>query len=143
MRIPTAFFLALAANLLTASAAFAQAANEPRVVLKGYDPVAYFTEQRPVKGAPELRQDWDGARYYFASARNRAAFNADPDRYTPQFGSFCAASMEKGKRIEADPTIWKIVDGKLYVFGALKGREIAEKDPGILARSREAWQRSR
>jgi YHS domain-containing protein len=113
---------------------------EPRVALKGYDPVAYFTEQRPVKGAAEFRQDFDGDRYHFASAKNRTAFNADPDRYAPQFAAMCAMGVSNGKRTEADPNVWKIVDGKLYVFSSTRALEAVEKDPSLLAKARKSWQ---
>ena len=124
---------------------FAQGVHtpSPRVSLKGYDTVAYFTEHKPVKGAPEFRHDWDGARYYFVSARNRDAFAADPDRYAPQFSGLCAASLSTGKIVEADPTLWKIIDGKLYVFGKVVGIDMAEKDPALLKRSRQNWQAQR
>lgn len=134
------FVLAVSA-LLQVGAASAQsvAAGEPRLILKGYDPVAYFTEQRPVKGAPEYQLDFDGARYHFSSARNRSTFNSDPDRYMPQFSGLCAMAIGKGNTYEGDPTAWKIIDGKLYVFASAKALAAAEKDPTIIARSREAW----
>src|SRR5207253_1311904 len=99
----------------------------------------YFTEQKPVKGAAEFGQDFDGARYHFASARNRSTFNGDPDRYLPQFSGYCAMSVGMGKRYEGDPTAWKVIDGKLYVFGSARAVAAVEKDPSIVARSREAW----
>ena len=115
----------------------------PRVALKGYDTVAYFTEGRPVKGAPGFHHDWDGARYHFASAQSRDAFAADPDRYAPQFSGLCAASLSKGKIVDADPTLWKIVGDKLYVFGAAAGLAMAERDPSLLQRSNENWRSQR
>lgn len=126
---------------LLSGTAFAQGtATQPRVILKGYDPVAYFTEHKPVKGAPDIRTDFDGARYLFASAENRKAFSADPDRYMPQFAGMCAVSIGMNKRYEADPTQWKIVDGKLYVFGSAKALEMVVKDPTLLETSQRAWQ---
>lgn len=126
---------------LGCTSVFAQSTSgaEARVALKGYDPVAYFTEQRPVKGTPAFRQDFDGERYHFATARNRATFNADPDRYSPQFAAMCAVGVGMGKRVEADPNVWKIVDGKLYVFSSPAALESAEKNPALLAKSRESW----
>lgn len=123
--------LALLLLVLPGAASFAQseAAKAPRVVLKGYDPVAYFTEKKPVKGDPKFSYDWDGARYLFASAESRKAFVANPERYEPQFGGYCTGSMGKGVRAEADPQAWIIADGKLYVFGAVKFAEMARSDP--------------
>jgi len=130
-RIP----LALALLLLPGAASFAQ--SDPsaslRVVLKGHDPVAYFIEGRPMKGSPEFKFDWDGGRYLFSNAGNRDKFAANPERYAPQFGGYCTGSMSKGVRAEADPEAWIISDGRLYVFGAVKFRDIATKDPAWLA----------
>jgi YHS domain-containing protein len=128
----------LVAALLAGVASAADPAA-PRISLKGYDTVAYFSESKPVKGTSELYRDWDGARYYFASEKNRAAFAADPDRYVPQFSGNCAAAVSFNKSLEADPTVWKIVDGKLYVFADKKGLERLEKDPELLARSQRNW----
>lgn len=112
-------------------------ATEPRVALRGYDPVAYFTESRPVQGVPEFHKDWDGARYYFASAKNRDVFGADPERYAPQFSGYCSSSVGQGRKNEGDPLVWKIVDNKLYVFGR-SGPWV--DDPMALVRSHARWQ---
>ena len=120
-------------GLAVAATSFAQ--SEPRVVLKGYDPVAYFTEGKPVKGLPELKYDWDGGRYYFSKAENREKFAADPERYAPQFAGYCTGSMSRGVRNEGNPEGWAIVDGKLYVLGledGAKGRAMLQ-DPNYLA----------
>ncbi len=107
-----------------------EAQNEAalRVVLKGYDPVAYFTEGRPVKGSPQFKVDWDGERYLFSSAGNRDKFAAAPERFAPQFGGYCTGSMAKGVRNEADPEAWLISEGKLYLFEQVKFRDIAQND---------------
>lgn len=129
-------FLVMLMVLALPGASFAQ---EPRVVLQGHDPVAYFTEGRPMKGSSQLSYDWDGARYYFANARNRDLFAANPDRYAPQFGGYCTGSMARGVRAEGHAEAWAIVDGKLYVTGgkdavaAAKQREIMLNDREYLA----------
>lgn len=113
-------------------------AHDTRVVLKGYDTVAYFTDGRPVKGDPTISYDWDDSRYYFATAKHREMFVADPDRYAPQFGGYCTGSMSRAVRNEGHPEAWVISDGKLYVFGAkdletaLKTRQVALTDPDYL-----------
>ena len=127
--------LAMAILLAAGTSALAQ---EKRVMLKGHDPVAYFTEGRPVKGSPQFAHDFDGDRYYFASAANRDKFAADPDRYAPQFGGYCATGIAFGKKAESDPTQWAIVEGKLYVFSSLEAREMAVKDPMLLKRAHGA-----
>lgn len=84
--------------------------------LSGYDPVAYFTEGKPVKGNKEHTLNYLGADWYFNSAENKALFEADPDAYAPQYGGFCAwAVSAKNSRAPGDPERWKIVDGKLYL----------------------------
>ncbi len=138
-------FLAFVFSLLPNAASFAQSdpAKPLRVVLKGHDPVAYFTESRPVKGDPKISYDWDGERYLFSNAGNRNKFAANPERYAPQFGGYCTGSMSRGVQFEADPEAWIIVDGRLYVFGQVKLRDIAQKDPRWLAEkvaaARENW----
>ena len=128
----------------TATLGFAQQnANAPRLILKGYDPVGYFTAGRPVQGSAKYQVDWDGDRYHFSSAANRDKFAADPDRYAPQFGGYCTGSMSRNVRNEAHPEAWIISDGKLYVFGEAKFREVALKDPQWLAmripKAKENW----
>jgi hypothetical protein len=91
-------------------------ADAPRLALKGYDPVAYFTEGRPVQGKPEFEFAWDEARYRFASDQHMSMFRTDPDRYAPQFAGSCTIGMSKGVKVEADPENWLISDGRLFVF---------------------------
>jgi hypothetical protein len=124
----------LAALLAPWGAALAQAG----VGIKGYDPVSYFTEGRPVRGAPAIHFDFDDTRYLFASEKNRGAFAANPARYEPQFGGYCATGIAFGKKAESDPTQWAIVEGKLYVFSSLEAREMAVKDPMLLKRAHGA-----
>ena len=85
------------------------------VAIKGYDTVAYFTENRPMKGSPEFAHSWRDTKWYFANAEHHSLFVSDPDRYAPQFGGFCANGMTKGVAVAADPEAWTIVDGKLYI----------------------------
>lgn len=119
---------------LFATALFAQS---PPVSLKGHDPVSYFTEGRPVKGQAGLHHDFDGARYVFASTKNRERFAASPERYTPQFSGLCTTGMALGVKAEADPSVFKIVDGKLYVFSSTAAREKVDKDPSLLAKAQQ------
>ena len=105
--------LVLAAAGIPCSLAQAQ---ERSLAIDGYDPVAYFTERRPAQGKADISFDWDDRRYRFATARNRETFAANPDRYEPQFAGFCSSGVAAGKRIKADPALWRIVDGKLYLF---------------------------
>lgn len=125
----------LIAAMAVALPALAQDKAAPRLGIKGYDPVSYFTEGRPVKGAPGLHHDFDDTRYLFSSQKNRGAFAADPARYEPQFGGLCATGIAFGKQAESDPTQWAILDGKLYVFSSLEAKQMAEKDPALIRRA--------
>jgi YHS domain-containing protein len=116
-------------------------AQSPSVSLKGHDPVAYFTEGRPVKGSANLNYDFDDARYLFSSQKNRERFAASPDRYTPQYSGLCATGMALGAKAQADPAVWKIVDGKLYVFSSAQAREKFEQDPSLHAKAQQNWQK--
>ena len=130
--IPILGSILLSVALVVQGAPPTQVAGAMRVVLKGHDPVAYFTDGKPVKGDPRFSYDWDEGRYHFASGKHRDMFVSDPERYAPQFGGYCTGSMSRGARHEGDPDAWIIRDGRLYVFGAVKYKEIAEKDPAYV-----------
>jgi hypothetical protein len=120
--------VALAAVYPLATAIRPALAQERSLAIKGYDPVAYFTDGRPVPGLPEIEYEWDEPRFRFASAEHRERFKADPARYAPQFGNFCAMALSKGEIVVADPENWLISDGKLYVFGKPVGPDLFGKD---------------
>jgi enamine deaminase RidA (YjgF/YER057c/UK114 family) len=101
-------------------ALFGQAAwgDEARIAISGYDPVAYFADGTPVRGASDFEYVWHSARWYFASAAHRDLFISDPEHYAPQYDGFCAmgAAVDKGAHKDTvDPQAWAIVDGKLYL----------------------------
>ena len=98
------------------------------LAIKGYDPVAYFTTGSPTRGLPEIEYEWDELRFRFASAEHRDRFKADPARFAPQFGNFCAMALSKGEIVVADPENWLVSDGKLYVFGKPVGPDLFGKD---------------
>ncbi len=85
------------------------------LMLRGHDPVAYFTAGNATKGSPEFSATQNSATFYFASAANRDAFKADPAKYQPQFGGFCAMGVALGKKLDGDPEVFRLVDGKLYL----------------------------
>jgi len=85
------------------------------VILKGYDPVAYFTQKKAVKGDPKYKTTYEGATYYFSSAGDLAAFKASPAKYAPQYGGFCANGMKDRKAVDIDPNVFFVIKGKLYV----------------------------
>jgi len=87
-----------------------------RVAIGGYDPVAYQQGGTPAKGLPEIASQYQGATYHFSSSKNRAAFAANPAKFAPTYGGWCATAMAKGKKVEIDPTNFKVTDGRLFLF---------------------------
>jgi len=112
------YLVALAAAAAFAMSTPAAIAEDIPLAINGYDPVAYFTLGKPTKGVPEFAYDWDDHRYLFVSAEHRDRFKAEPVRYAPQFGNYCAMALAKGKIVVANPENWLVSDGKLYVFGS-------------------------
>src|SRR5512139_1843943 len=85
------------------------------LALGGYDPVAYFDSGKPTHGMESLSASYDGARYLFASEAHRKTFLAEPKKYLPEFGGFCAVGASFGQKVDIDPETGKVVKGKLYV----------------------------
>lgn len=134
----------LAALLLAAILATSAFAGEVNDVsgqaIGGYDPVAYFTEGRPLKGSPGHAATHRGATFHFATAANRDRFAADPDRYAPQYGGFCAFGASRGYKADTDPDAFTIVDGKLYLNYNQAVRSQWQKDvPGHVAKADANW----
>ena len=103
-----------------------------RVAIHGYDTVGYFTEGKPLKGKAEFEHVWRDTRWHFASAGNRDLFTANPDRYAPQYGGYCALGLAAGEYADADPEAWTIVDGKLYLNNNKDFRVVWRKAPEAL-----------
>ena len=129
----------LVAAIFLGSSAMALAGDAP-LALKGYDPVAYFTEKRPMVGDAQYQHKWDGALYRFASAKHLELFKADPDRYLPQYNTWCAASVAKGVKVVGKPEHWLVVDGRLYLFGGPLGPGLMSADPAAMkSKADESW----
>jgi YHS domain-containing protein len=87
------------------------------LAIEGYDPVAYFTDNSAVEGKKEFSCSYDGVVYRFANARHLETFKADPQKFQPQYGGWCAYAMgAKGEKVDIDPETFKVLDGKLYLF---------------------------
>jgi hypothetical protein len=113
---------------------------EKGLAIRGTDPVAYFTEGRPVAGDPMITAEWGGATWRFASTANRDRFLADPAAVAPQYGGFCAWAVANGYTAETDPEAWKIVAGKLYLNYSKDVQADWETDiPGNIARADANW----
>ena len=112
------------------------------IAIKGYDPVAYFTESRPVQGKEEFEHEWESARWRFSSVEHRELFASAPDKYAPRYGGFCASAMALGWKAPIDPEAWVIVDGKLYLNYSKDGRdEFAEEPAPPIAKAAANWER--
>ncbi len=99
------------------------------LMLLGHDPVAYFTVGQPVRGYPEINATYNEVTYYFASEANRRLFLADPKKYEPQYGGFCADGAAYGVKLGSDPTEFAIYQGRLFLFGDVVGREFWKLRP--------------
>lgn len=114
--------------------------SDDRLAIKGYDPVAYFTENRPMVGNSQYQYEWDDAIYRFASAKHLDLFKGNPDRYLPQYNNWCAASVAKGQKVYGNPEWWLVVDGRLYLFGKPIGPSLMSKDPAVMkSQADENW----
>jgi YHS domain-containing protein len=98
------------------------------VAIQGYDPVAYFKQNKPVKGSPKNQSVYQGAKFYFASAADKKEFDKSPIKYAPTYGGYCANSLRKGKLKNGDPNIFYIYKGKLYFCSTKAAAEEFEKD---------------
>ncbi len=108
--------------------------------LKGYDPVGYFIENRPVMGNPQFTSFYNGVRYQFASPANKAAFDANPGKYEPQFGGFCAYAASEGKTAKIEPDAFEVLNGRLLLQYDKDVREMFNKDPqGRLKKADNNW----
>jgi YHS domain-containing protein len=85
------------------------------VAIKGYDPVAYFTDSKPVKGSSGFTHQWMDSTWWFASAEHRDEFARNPEKYAPQYGGYCAYGVSQGHTVTIDPEAWTIIEGKLYL----------------------------
>jgi YHS domain-containing protein len=141
-----AMFLGLAA-LVQSPVAVAQSPRPPvfaefksKLALDGHDAVAYFKGGKPAKGNPAHAVTWNGATWHFASAENKAAFEANPQAYAPQYGGYCAWAVSQGYTAKGDPGVWRIVDDRLYLNYDAAVQKSWDKDvPGHIAKGDKNW----
>jgi YHS domain-containing protein len=128
------------AGLQPASAASVVNASWTGTAIGGYDPVAYFKEGKPVEGESDYSYEWMDAAWYFASAENRDLFAADPEKYAPQYGGYCAYAVSQGGTAGIDPDAWRIEDGKLYLNLNKDIQATWSKDiPGYIEKADANW----
>ena len=96
--------------------------------IKGYDPVAFFTASKPVRGQDSLMLQWNGAVWYFADRKNLESFKAAPEKYAPRYGGYCAYGTAQGHKAPTEVETWSILDGKLYFNYNQKVKEMWSKD---------------
>jgi YHS domain-containing protein len=114
------------------------------VAIEGTDPVAYFRDGRPVEGSSDYEHEWMGATWRFVSAANRDAFAADPEKYAPQYGGYCAWAVSQGYTAKIDPEAWKIVDGRLYLnYSKDVQAQWSEDIPGNISKGDANWPKIR
>ncbi len=117
-RFPHTVATAVLALFMVTGTAAADVVNQTTfggVAIDGYDPVAYFTEGKPVEGSSDHVFEWMDAEWHFANAEHRAMFAADPETYAPAYGGYCAWAVSQGYTADIDPDAWRIVDGRLYL----------------------------
>ena len=148
MRLPLIMTRASFAGAVLLAAPLSAAGKSPEiytgllssVAVGGYDPVAYFTEGKPVQGRSALTHQWKGVTWRFASEKNRDAFKADPGKYAPQYGGYCAWAVSQGYTAKGDPNHWKIVDGRLFLNYDASVQKNWEKDiPGHISNANKNW----
>ena len=117
------------------------------IALDGYDPVAFFTDKKPVNGDFQITAKHQGATYFFATKENKKAFEDAPEKYAPQCGGFCAFGVSVGALFPVDINTWQVSDGKLYLnlnpailkmFNENLTKNVAKADanwPGLVAKN--------
>lgn len=146
-RVFAAFTLAFA---MLAGASFMQPAVAGKVwfeggvfgsaAVRGYDVVAYFTQGKPVEGKSDYSHSWNNATWRFASAEHRDLFAANPEKYAPQYGGWCAWAVSQGYTASVDPAAWRIVDGKLYLnYSKSVQSQWAQDIPGHIEKGNTNW----
>ena len=114
--------------------------GDERVMLAGHDVVAYFTQGHHAAGSPQIKSIYEGVTFRFASAEHKALFDQNPQKYLPQYGGFCADGLVYGIPWGGDADTWRIIDGKLYIFGGQDSQEAFELDiPRNLVLADKYW----
>ena len=140
MKTFLSFLFALTAFALTAHAEKPVNTTLFGIAIKGYDPVAYFTDSKPVEGSSDFALEWNGAKWRFANAAHLAAFKATPEKYAPQYGGYCAWAVSQGYTAGIDPAAWKIVEGKLYLNYSTDIQKKWSGDiPGNIGKADKNW----
>jgi len=142
MKTITAFFITLFLSQ-TVLAADAPVFSKKGKAVRGTDVVAYYDlaeGDKAVKGTDEFTTEWNGTNWYFSSAENKDKFVAEPEKYAPQYGGYCAFAVSHNFTKPTDPDAWKIVDGKLYLNLSKSVQKKWLKDvPGNIGKADKNW----
>jgi len=129
--------------LLVTAVSFAQKSEvfiKGDAAINGYDAVAYFTQNKPVKGITQYNFSWKGASWLFSTKQNLEAFKAHPEKYAPQYGGYCAYGLSRGYKAPTEADAWSIVNGKLYLNYNKEVRDIWNKDQaGYIQKADGNW----
>jgi hypothetical protein len=110
------------------------------LAIGGTDPVAYFTDGAPVMGDAGFAHDWNGAAWTFANAANRDAFAANPDRYAPVFGGYCAFGASRGYLVPTVPEAWSVYDNRLFLNANMRAHTLWQSElPDVIAAGEANW----
>lgn len=110
------------------------------LAIKGYDTVTYFQTGKPLKGNELFSAKWHNLTWYFQNKENKELFEANPEKYAPQYDGYCAWAMTESRKAVTDPEVWKIVDGKLYLSCSLSAYNKWIKDiPGNIKKADANW----
>ncbi|WP_235107373.1 YHS domain-containing (seleno)protein [Acaryochloris sp. 'Moss Beach'] len=113
---------------------------EDGIAIRGTDPVAYFTEGRPIPGIQDYAYEWQGGTWLFANAKHRDLFANNPKAYAPQYGGFCAYGVSQGALVSIVPEAWAIVDGKLYLNVSADVQQLWQEDiPSYISQANQNW----
>jgi YHS domain-containing protein len=135
-----AYFLFFKEPVFKATNGFLVNLDDKGVIIEGYDPVAYFTDNKPVKGTEQFKAEYEGANYWFASADHAELFKKEPKKYVPQYGAFCGYAVSIGKLRPVDPTIYQIEDGRLILQHTQEAYRLFNKDlKGSTAKADKNW----
>lgn len=108
--------------------------------IRGYDPVAYHVEGKPVRGKPDITFMWQDAEWHFATTENRDTFAANPEKYAPRYGGFCAFGTSRGYKVSTQPEAFSIIDGALYLNYNVEVQKTWNKDrPGYIKKADANW----
>jgi YHS domain-containing protein len=123
-----AYYLFLREPVFKATDGYLVNINDSGLIIEGYDPVAYFADNKPVKGNEKYTAHFEGADYWFSSAEHQQLFNSDPKKYVPQYGAFCGYAVSIGKLRPVDPLIYQIENGRLILQHTKEAYDLFNKD---------------